>query len=319
MHRKLSSVCLETNQTYRLVASNPEIYLIGSLISFFAMITTEKYLYYILKTDKKTVQDIIANLDDYYKSWEMPKLDKDTNLPIPNKTRQLNSSTKGLKLLQKRIYSFLLKKTKLPEYAYGGVPQKDNIKNAKHHQGNKYIFTTDLKSFFPSISHKQVFDLFSELGCTPTISRLLTQLTTHKHQLPQGVATSTLIANLVFRKTGDKISDFAKSNDMKFTTFVDDLTLSSKVDFKKCIPEILQIITDDGYKISHGKTNYKTKNPVITGVICQNNKLKLDGKVYKRLSRLKKVAFADTAEERRHNGLSQYRKRIDKANVRKMR
>jgi len=38
-----------------------------------------------------------------------------------------------------------------------------------------------------------------------------------------------------------------------------------------------------------------------------------------KLSRLKKVAFADTAEERRHNGLSQYRKRIDKANVRKMR
>jgi RNA-directed DNA polymerase len=281
------------------------------------MITTEKYLYYILKTDKNTVQNVISNIDSYYKSWKMQKIDKDTGLPIPNKTRPLNSSIKELKAIQKRIYKFLLKKTELPEYTYGGVPKKDNVRNAKYHQGNKYIFTTDLKSFFPSISHKQVFDLFSELGCTPTISRLLTQLTTHNHQLPQGVATSTLIANLIFRKTGDKISDFAKSNDMKFTTFVDDLTLSSKDDFKNRILEIIQIITNDGYKISHGKTNYKTKNPVITGVVCQNNKLKLERKIYKRLSRLKKVAFADTAEERRHKGLSLYRKRIDKTNMRK--
>jgi len=283
------------------------------------MITTEKYLYYILKTDKETVQNIIANIGEYYKTWGIPKFDKNTDTKIPNETRQLNSSIKKLKPIQKRIYSFLLKKAELPEYAYGGVKNKDNIRNAKHHQGNKYIFTTDLKSFFPSISHKQVFDLFLELGCTPTISKLLTHLTTHNRQLPQGVATSTLIANLVFRKTGNKISNFAKTNNMKFTTFVDDLTLSSKVDFKDCIPEIVQIITDDGYKISHGKTNYKTKNPVITGIVCQNNKLKLKKKTYKRLSRLKNEALTDASKERKYKGLSLYRKRIDATNVRKKR
>lgn len=28
-----------------------------------------------------------------------------------------------------------------------------------------------------------------------------------------------------------------------------------------------------GFRISHKKTHYQTKNPIITGVICQNNRL----------------------------------------------
>ena len=281
------------------------------------MITNEKHLCYILKTNINTIQHIIDNIGDYYTSWEITKKDKDTNLPIlvdgKPKIRELNSTKRELKLIQKRIYKFLLANVELPEYAYGGIPKKDNVANAKYHQGNKYIFTTDLKAYFPSISHNQVFELFLELKFSPTISRLLTQLTTYKHQLPQGVPTSTLIANLVFRKTGDKISEFAKQNQLKFTTFVDDLTLSSKIDFKDKVPTILEIITNNGYKISHKKTNYQTKNPIITGVICQNNKLKLKNDVYKRLSRLKNNPDAVG----RHKGLLQYRKKVDKTNKRK--
>jgi RNA-directed DNA polymerase len=77
-------------------------------------------------------------------SWEKKKLNKDTNLPILEngkpKIRQLNSTKTKLKKIQKRIYKFLLTNVELPEYAYGGVPKKDNVINAKQHQGNKYIF-----------------------------------------------------------------------------------------------------------------------------------------------------------------------------------
>jgi len=288
------------------------------------MITNIKHLCYVLKTDINTIENIIDNIDNYYITWEKKKLNKDTNLPILEngkpKIRQLNSTKIELKKIQKRIYKFLLANVKLPEYAYGGVPKRDNAINAKQHQGNKFIFTTDLKSYFPSISHNQVFSMFLELGISPTISRILTQLTTYKYQVPQGVPTSTLIANLVFKKTGDKILKFAESNQIKFTTFVDDITLSSKSDFKSQIPEVLEILTNDSYKISHKKTAYKTKNPMITGVICQNDKLKLDNHVYKRISRLKKQRQFEpdnTIIENKLKGLSQYRKRVDDTNKHK--
>ena len=175
--------------------------------------------------------------------------------------------------MQTRLYKFMLRKAKIPNYVYGGIKGKNNVLNARYHQGNKFVFTTDLKSFFPSISYKQVFNMFLREGCTPTIARILTKITTINYQVPQGIPTSTLIANLVFKPTGEKIALLAKKNHIKFTTFVDDITLSCKVDFKALIPSFLSIIQKDGFTINHKKTHYKTKNPVITGVICQNNRL----------------------------------------------
>ena len=242
------------------------------------MITNEKHLLNILGVDKDLLGHLLSHIEDYYYSFERVKLNKFTGNPLKNSngeiaTRQINSSKGKLKDVQSRLYSFMSKQVKMPQYVYGGVHGKNNVRNARFHQGNKYIFTTDLKSFFPSISHKQVFQMFLREGCTPAIARILTKLTTHKYQVPQGIPTSTLIANLVFKPIGLEIEQLAKEHHIKFSMFVDDITLSSKSDFKKLIPNILSIIKKGGFKICHKKTHYQTKNPVITGVICQNNRL----------------------------------------------
>lgn len=282
------------------------------------MIQTLNHLAYTLRTNINTINSIIANIDNYYLTWDKPKLDKKTGKPIIDektgkpKVRTLNSTKKELKTIQKRIYKFLLKNIELPQYAFGGIPKRDNILNAKFHQGHKYIFTTDIQSFFPTITHKQVFDLFREYGFSPTVSRVLTQLTTYKYELPQGVPTSTLLANLVFKKTGDRIIEYIKDEEIIFSIFVDDITLSSKKNFKDKTLHILRIISDDGYKISHKKTYYKTKNPIITGIKCQNNQIKLQQSSYKRLKALK--VSIDEKDKNRYNGLFLYKQRINKIN-----
>lgn len=242
------------------------------------MITNEKHLLYILGVNKEQLDYLLAYIEDYYYSFEEVKLNKFTCKPPKNSNgkfvaRQINSSKGKLKDVQTRLYNFMSTQVEMPQYVYGGVQRKNNVSNARFHQGNKYIFTTDLKSFFPSISHKQVFQMFLREGYTPAIARILTKLTTHKYQVPQGIPTSTLIANLVFKPIGLEIEQLAKEHHIKFSMFVDDITLSSKSDFKKLIPNILSIIKKGGFKICHKKTHYQTKNPVITGVICQNNRL----------------------------------------------
>lgn len=286
------------------------------------MISTLKHLAYILRTDINVLQNIILNIDTYYYSFQKEKINKDTGEPLLDKegkvkTREVNATKKELKQIQKRIYKLLIASIKLPDYAFGGIPKRDNISNAKYHQGNKYVFTTDLKSFFPSISHTQVFNVFIEHGFSPSVSRILTQLITYKYQVPQGVPTSTFIANLVFKKTGDKILDFARQNNIKFSIFVDDITLSSKVDFKDKIPNILDILKKDGYKISYQKTFYKTKNPIITGVVCQNNLIKLPNNTYKRLKRYQLKQQTDSTFSDKYNGLKLYKDRVKEKNNRK--
>lgn len=273
------------------------------------MIRTLKHLTYTLKTELATINDILADVDSYYISWSKVKTDKDTGLPLTDadgnqRTRQLNSTKIELKRIQKRILALLMSHVEIPTYAFGGVPKKDNIKNAKYHRGNKYIFTTDLRSFFPSISHNSVFEVYCNNGYSPTVARILTKLTTYKYQLPQGVPTSTLLALLAFKPIGDKLYDYALQHNLKFSIFVDDITISSKVDFKHLVPEILDIIVSAGYKISHNKTHYSTKNPIITGIKCQNNRIKLPQSTYKRISKLPK-------DSNSYKGLIMYRKRID--------
>ena len=277
------------------------------------MITNEKHLLYILKVEKAHLKYILEHLQDFYYPFKKPKIDKATgkikrNANGEEEFRTINAPNKELKSIQEQIYRYMLTKADLPDYIYGGVKGRNNIRNARFHQGNKYIFTTDLKSFYPSITHTQVFQMFLREGCTPSVAHILTKLTTFHYELPQGSPTSLLIANLVFKPYGERIAQLATKNQMKFSMFVDDITISSKTDFKHLIPDFLRIIQDSGFKINHKKTHYQTRNPVITGVICQNNRLLAPNAAKKELARLKKEENTNSA-----HGLENYIHNIELA------
>lgn len=242
------------------------------------MINTKKHLAYVLKVDLVEMDFILNNIDRFYYEKLIIKKNDNDEPKIKNgviQKRVLNPSLKRLKTIQKRLLKNILQSLEIPNYAFGAIKGKDNISNAKRHQGKKYVFTTDLSNFFPSINHNQVFEMFRLFNFSPTVSRYLTKITTYKGRLPQGAPTSPIIANLVFIRLGKVLQDFAKNNNLTFTSFIDDLTFSSPNDFKNITQDILNAITKDGFKISHNKTNYKSKLPVVTGIIVKNNQLDL--------------------------------------------
>jgi RNA-directed DNA polymerase len=275
------------------------------------MINTLSHLAFVLKVQETELLGIIANIDEfYYEKVDIkknkngtPKLDKNGR----QKKRILHPSINRLKVIQKRILKNILTNLELPDYAYGAVKGRDNIKNARRHQGKKYNFTTDLKDFFPSIRNPQVFQMFRSFGFSPTVCRTLTQLTTYKGKIPQGAPTSPALSNLVFIKTGKNLQQFATTHGLTFTAFIDDLTFSSPVDFKYITQSIIGMIQLDGYRISHSKTNYKTRNPMVTGVIVKNNNLGLSSEIKAKLFEKENKTFEQV------KGLQMYADRIAKA------
>lgn len=229
----------------------------------------------ILNINAKNLNHLLDNIDKYYYLISNPKLGKQGEQLFDKngkpRTRDLYPSVTLLKIVQKRIYNQLLKTIKLPNYAFGGIAKRDNILNAKMHQGNKFFFNTDLRNFYPGITHKQIFAIFIKKGFSPTISQILTKLTTYKGMLPQGTPTSPYLANLVFTEAGNSLAMLAKEHSLTITTFVDDITISGKSDFKPLINSFIKIITDKGFKISHNKTFYQTKMPKVTNVIVKNS------------------------------------------------
>lgn len=269
----------------------------------------------VLHKKEERVNYIVEHIDDFYTEFLRVKKDKFGNKKL-NKPqysqfgkywyRTINPPKKELKDIQRRINCYLVKHIQMPEYAFGGIKHKDNILNARYHKGQKYVFQTDLKDFFPYINNKMVYITFVNIGFSPDVASVLTKLTTYHGHLPQGAPTSTTIANLVFIPTGIELQVIAKREGLRFTTFVDDVTMSSQTDFKHVVPEIVQTIISHGFKISQGKTTYRSGITDVTGVKMLNNSMTVTDKFKNALSQ----EVDDNSP--RVKGMLNYKNRIDK-------
>lgn len=201
----------------------------------------------VIGMPKKDLDRLVEHLDGYYREWSKEKLDKETGLSKKDKNGNIKSrivrESKGIiKDIQGRISNRILKHIKLPSNIKGGVKGESNITNARYHKGNRYIFTTDLENFFPSIKAGRVHETLLDLGFNKLTTHYITRFSTWKGEVPQGIKTSSYIANLIFLETDYKLINFCGKNNIRYTRFVDDLTFSSQVDFGNKIDEILNII-----------------------------------------------------------------------------
>lgn len=234
-----------------------------------------KHLASILHCDKSLISQAIENTPRLYRKKIETKVDKDTQQAKTYadgtvKQRIIEPSEGVVKELQRRINQYIFSEYKFPSHVQGSVKGRSNITNGKIHQGKKYKFCTDFKDFFPSISNKMVFEAFRLMGYTPTISRLLTQLTTYRFKVPQGAPTSSYVANLVALPLDEKLMALCVLNDITYTRYVDDLTFSSSKDFRHLIDQIAALIKEAGFKISYRKTKYSGRQ-TITGIEVFNN------------------------------------------------
>lgn len=242
-----------------------------------------KYLAHLLASTPEEIEYLCENIGSYYRKWVEQKIDKKTGKPkiYPDgtvKQRTIRPSKYRLKILQKKIKKLVLDPVKLPDNVQGGVKGKNNILNAKRHQGKKYIFCTDLQEFFPDIKYRQIHDMFLKLDYSHHVAHWLTKLTSIEFELPQGTPTSTAIANIIFLQTDYKLIEICKENGITYTRFVDDLTFSSPSDFQDSIPVIIDTLLSGGFKISRRKTSYEGKQ-TITGIRVHNNFIDLPDKI----------------------------------------
>lgn len=243
----------------------------------FFMIKSLPNLYSFLRVTEKTVRCITTNISNYYSPKLKPKKkygdfqrDDEGNI----KYRELFVPDFILKSRQQYI-ARLLNQVHLPHYMYGSIQRKNNILNAQQHLNKEYFLTIDLKNFFSNINHHQVYKMLYRLGFSPSVSRILTQLTTFQASLPQGAPSSPVIANLIFLNTADKLYSLAKSNNITFTNFLDDLTFSSNYDFKDIIKQVISLISDDRFQVAYEKIHYRKDYCEITGLFVKGAVLEL--------------------------------------------
>jgi len=184
----------------------------------------------------------------------------------PPKERKIDNPLDRLKDVQRRIGRSLLKPLDLPFYLCGGVKGRSVLDCVALHLGAKVIVTLDIRSFFPSVSNLQVYQVWSKLlNCSPRIAALLTTLTTFERHLPQGAPTSTFLANLVLYSVDAPIRRECELKRVVYTSWVDDLAFSGDC-ARDIINTAVSALNCASFAVAHKKL--KIMGPGDRKVLC---------------------------------------------------
>ena len=210
--------------------------------------------------------------------------------------REIFAPSNELKKIQKRLNYFLqayylcIK----PKEVHGFVINPhylgtycNIVENAKVHTCKKFVLNVDLKDFFPSISAKQVKEIFASplFNFNEQISTALALLTTFKGTLPIGAPTSPVISNFICKQLDTDIIQFSKKNFLAYTRYADDLTFSSNYPISDdTVLDIVNLIQKNNFKINEKKLRLRTANrkQTVTGITV-NEKVNVDRKLLKKI------------------------------------
>ena len=198
--------------------------------------------------------------------------------------RELHAPAAKLKTVQKWIAQHILHKRKPHQYATAYFPGSRLIDNANPHVGRKLVVRLDLKNFFPSIGFAHVRRVFTDLGYTYSVSRLLANLCCHEGRLVQGAPSSPALSNLVAHRldariTGIKRAQAAKTKEegrwkFYYSRYADDLIFSSDEEkLLGILPLVRQIVQEEGFQINEDKTRIMRsgRQQQVTGIVVNQH------------------------------------------------
>lgn len=188
--------------------------------------------------------------------------------------RLISEPLPNLKVVQRWILDEILTNIETSKYAKA---YKKNISikdNARFHRGQKKLLTVDISNYFGSISFARVLGFFKEIGYSKAVSTLLAGLCALEGSLPQGSPTSPALSNLITRNLDKRISSYAKKNNIRYTRYADDITLSGDFNEGSVINFLEYVLKSEGFEINESKTRVRlsTQQQEVTGIIV-NEKL----------------------------------------------
>jgi RNA-directed DNA polymerase len=213
-----------------------------------------KKLETVLGHSRDHLRRVAAVAGSLYRPFAQKKKPKPfQKAPLSRKVRMIDNPSPELKKIQRAINPKLLRPLELPMFVCGGVKGRSVADNVELHLGARVLVTMDIRRFFPSVSSRQIFEVWrDELNCSPRIAALLTKLTTFERHLPQGAPTSTLLANLVLYRVGEQIWNKCHYENVAYSCWVDDLAFSGD-NARAVIQTAVDSLRAAGFAVSHNK------------------------------------------------------------------
>ncbi len=229
-------------------------------------IRSVKHLAWTLGTSADALIALAQDVSIYYRSFDRE---------VKGKPRTLVESTEPLKRLQRRILDDVLTRLSSFPASFGAVKSRTIKDNASVHAASRFIAKLDIRAFYPSVHSTRVYRFFISQECSPDVARLLTVLTTKDHSLPLGISTSPALADQIVRPIDIRIGAIASRAGLKYTRYVDDITLSGSFPLQRFAHTVTKVLNQNGFKVKKSKLVFYGPDDdpcerVVTGVAIKD-------------------------------------------------
>jgi RNA-directed DNA polymerase len=247
-----------------------------------------KHLCQILNINYNSVLEIINNREQFYDGFKLKKR--------RGGYRYIQSPNASLRVIQTWIHNKILLNVPMHENCFSFIKQKSIVDNANVHANADSILKLDLYRFFESIDQRKIYKVFLDLGYTKNVAIDLSKLTTilpnkyyesiilkdkltpenfvlSKHGfLPQGSPTSPLLSNIVAKKLDIRLSGLAKSLNVNYSRYADDITFSGDRANLPKVSFIEKVLKEEGFYLNYKKTKLRVKGQrqIVTGLSISN-------------------------------------------------
>ncbi len=231
-----------------------------------------KHLLRALDTSVDALEKVLSNTKQYYKTYILHDPAR------PNKLREVISVCGELRTLQSRLYKRVLLPKLVPtEFSHGGIKGRSIKTNAEAHRGSAFIFKADISNFYPSIHHSRVYRLFANnFECSPDVSRICTRLCTYNNHLALGLVSSPILADQILRPVDRRLAAVCESASLKYTRFVDDITISGTFDIRDSgfAGTLCRVLRENGFRANPDKFYFSSMEQAsITNVRIKDDHL----------------------------------------------
>lgn len=207
-----------------------------------------------------------------------------------------------LRLVQRRLLDRVL--TRIPAHpaAYGFVPGRDAVGNARQHAGSDWVINFDLVSFFTQLRIGRVRGILRTAGYPESVSALMAAVMSNRTpvralsampsegpdddraalrallrtvHLPQGAPTSPAAANLCCFALDRRLAGLAGHLGMRYTRYADDLAFSGagRPAGDRFVRLVRVIVAEEGYRLNDHKQRLETRRgrQTVTGIVINDH------------------------------------------------
>nr|WP_082708384.1 reverse transcriptase family protein [Marinobacterium profundum] len=218
------------------------------------------------------------------------------------KKRIIHSPRVSIKIIQKWLAHHISSSVNFNECVYGFVKKKSHILAASKHCGSDWVYSVDIKDFFPSTTIEKVRLGLIDIGYSEKAADLISKISSFESCLAQGSPLSPCLSNIVFKNVDNNLCEIAKNYELTYTRYADDIVFSGTGNKPSQLSSAIKDeIESAGWKLAPGKEFYSDRKDhlKVHGLLVNSNRPKLGKRyrnrirAYEHLLRNDKISPAD--------------------------